>query len=58
LPCLRAGASAFLSKNTDPTQIIPAVTRMISGGIFCSDLVKEKIIDNLISSGKSQKFTE
>lgn len=58
VPYLRAGASAFLSKNTDLSEVITAVTNLLNGKRFCSEELMKIIIDNVIDTEKLTDFSD
>lgn len=43
LRALRAGASGYLTKSAAPEQLVMAVTKIMKGGRYVSDLVAEKL---------------
>ena len=57
---LRSGASGYLPKETGPVELEEALTSIINGAIYYSDLVSEKTVAQAsdASLAKSQKFTK
>lgn len=44
---LRAGASGFVGKDTPPGQLIEAIHDVLSGGVYASEAVKQKIMQTV-----------
>lgn len=47
---LRAGASGYVSKNADPERLIEAVRCILSGGVYASAAVQQKIMQSVRSA--------
>jgi two-component system, NarL family, invasion response regulator UvrY len=45
---LKAGASGYLSKNSDPKELIAAIRRLAAGGIYVTSAVAEKLAQESI----------
>ena len=48
--CLRAGAAAYINKESAPEELAMATKKIISGGRYVSTSLAEKLIDNLDES--------
>jgi DNA-binding NarL/FixJ family response regulator len=49
--CLRAGAAAYINKESAPEELAIATKKILSGGRYISASLAEKLIDNLDDSG-------
>ena len=49
--CLRAGASAYIHKESAPEELAIATKKILGGGRYISASLAEKLIDNLDESG-------
>lgn len=47
---LRAGASGYVGKNTEPSLLIDAIHCVFNGGVYASEAVKQKIIQTVRQS--------
>ena len=45
--CLRAGAAAYINKESAPEELVLATKKILSGGRYVSASLAEKLIDNL-----------
>jgi len=53
--CLRAGAAAYINKESAPEELAMATKKILSGGRYVSSSLAEKLIDNLDEvAGKPQ----
>jgi DNA-binding NarL/FixJ family response regulator len=48
--CLRAGAAAYINKESAPEELAMATKKIMSGGRYVSTSLAEKLIDNLDES--------
>lgn len=46
---LKAGASGYLTKNCDPSNLIDAIRKLEAGGIYLTPTVAEKLAENTIA---------
>lgn len=44
---LRAGAAGYVSKSSDPDQLVEAVRCVLNGGVYASEAVKQKIMQTV-----------
>ena len=49
--CLRAGAAAYINKESAPEELAIATKKILGGGRYISASLAEKLIDNLDESG-------
>ena len=49
--CLRAGAAAYINKDSAPEELAVAVKKILSGGRYVSESLAEKLIANLDEPG-------
>jgi DNA-binding NarL/FixJ family response regulator len=49
--CLRAGATAYINKDSAPEELAIAVKKILSGGRYLSESLAEKLIANLDETG-------
>src|SRR5208337_2022690 len=49
--CLRAGAAAYINKDSAPEELAIAVKKILSGGRYVSESLAEKLIANLDEPG-------
>jgi two-component system, NarL family, invasion response regulator UvrY len=48
LRCLRAGASGYLSKQTEPEEVLTAVCRVLDGGTYVSPSLAQQLLASLV----------
>ncbi|WP_316825892.1 MULTISPECIES: response regulator transcription factor [Pedobacter] len=56
VPYLKAGASGYLTKTSDESEIVVAITTILAGGRYSSRNVKESLLDSIISSKTDDPF--
>jgi two-component system, NarL family, invasion response regulator UvrY len=46
---LKAGASGYLTKNSDPNNLIEAIRKLVAGGLYLTPVVAEKLVEDTIA---------
>lgn len=58
VPYLKAGASGYLSKNADESEIITAITTILAGSRYSSRNVKENMFNSILGNDTDNPFTK
>ena len=55
---LRAGAQGYLSKQGDPSAIVPAIRRILAGELYVSPALADEMVRRTVEGGEGRKAVE
>ncbi|MFC4210457.1 response regulator [Pedobacter lithocola] len=58
VPYLKAGASGYLTKNADESEIVTAITTILAGSRYSSRNVKENMFNSILGNDGDNPFTK
>ncbi|WP_316805633.1 response regulator transcription factor [Pedobacter nototheniae] len=58
VPYLKAGASGYLTKNAEESEIVTAITTILAGSRYSSRNVKENMFNSILGNDSNNPFTK
>ena len=58
VPYLKAGASGYLTKNAEESEIVTAITTILAGSRYSSRNVKENMFNSILGNDADNPFTK